>query len=142
MVNAGSTARSTFDASYARLNERWPAPAETVTLKSDFGSTQVHVSGPPEAPALVLLPAYQASSAEWIALARNLNGAFRVFAVDLVGDAGGSTAGIRKIDSPDDMVAWVDTVLDGLGLSTTQLGGHSYGAWIAHEYALRRPGRV
>ena len=101
----------------------------------------VHVSGPPEAPALVLLPAYQASSAEWIALARCLNGALRVYAVDLIGDAGGSTAGSRAIAGPDDMVAWLDTVLDGLGLPTTQLGGHSYGAWIANDTRRNaRPG--
>ena len=105
MVDDDSVGRSIFDASYARLTEGWPAPAETLTLNSDFGSTQVHVSGPPEAPALVLLPAYQASSAEWIALARSLNGAFRIYAVDLVGDAGGSTAGARAITSPEDMVA-------------------------------------
>jgi len=142
MVDNGSVGRSTFDASYARLNEGWPAPTETMTLDSAFGSTVVHASGPPEAPALVLLPAYQASSAEWIALARSLNGAFRIYAVDLVGDAGASTAGTRAIAGPQDMVAWVDAVLDGLGLASAQLGGHSYGAWIAHEYALRRPDRV
>ena len=78
----------------------------------------------------MLLPAYQASSAEWIALARSLNGAFRVYAVDLVGDAGGSTAGTRAIASPEDMVAWIDTVLDGLGLPTRP----------ARRALLRRPG--
>jgi len=142
MADNRPVGRSTFDASYDRLNESWPTPAQSVTLNSDFGSTQVHVSGPPEAPALVLLPAYQASSAEWIALARSLHGAFRVYAIDLVGDAGGSTAGSRAIATPEDMVAWIDVVLDGLGLATAQFGGHSYGAWIAHEYALRRPDRV
>ena len=142
MVDDHAAVRVVFDASYGRLTDSWPAPAETITLSSDFGSTLVHVSGPADAPALVLLPAYQASSAEWIALARSLNGALRVYAVDLVGDAGGSTAGTRAIASPDDMVAWIDTVLDGLGLPSTQLGGHSYGGWIATEYALQRPARV
>jgi pimeloyl-ACP methyl ester carboxylesterase len=142
MADNGPDGRSAFRASYVRLNARWPAPAETITLNSDFGSTAVHLSGPPDAPALVLLPAYQASAAEWIALARSLNGAFRIVAVDLIGDAGDSTAGSRAIATPDDMVAWLDSVLDGLGLATAQLAGHSYGAWIAHEYTLRRPDRV
>jgi len=142
MADNGPDGRSAFRASYVRLNARWPAPADTITLNSDFGSTAVHLSGPPDAPALVLLPAYQASAAEWIALARSLNGAFRIVAVDLIGDAGDSTAGSRAIATPDDMVAWLDSVLDGLGLATAQLAGHSYGAWIAHEYTLRRPDRV
>ncbi|MEP6561711.1 MAG: alpha/beta hydrolase [Nakamurella sp.] len=142
MPEGTASQRSTFDASSARLNESWPAPAEQITLSSDFGNTVVHVSGRADAPALVLLPAYQASSAEWIALARSLNGALRVYAVDLIGDAGGSTAGSRAIASPQDIVSWLDTVLDGLGLPTAALGGHSYGAWIADEYAQHRPDRV
>jgi pimeloyl-ACP methyl ester carboxylesterase len=134
--------RAVFDAADARLTGSWPAPTTTVLLDSAFGTTRVQISGPADAPALLLLPAYQASSAEWIELARTINGAYRVYAVDLIGDAGGSTAGARPITGPGDMVAWLDSVVDGLQLSTIQLGGHSYGGWIAVEYARQRPARV
>ncbi|MGQ4516136.1 alpha/beta fold hydrolase [Streptomyces sp. DW26H14] len=42
----------------------------------------------------------------------------------------------------DDLVAWLGALLDGLGLQSTALYGHSYGAWIALAYALAAPDRV
>ena len=59
-----------------------------------------------------------------------------------MGDAGHSVPGDHAIVSPDDMVTWIDTVLDGLGLEQPELVGHSYGAWIALTYGLQRPERV
>ena len=91
---------------------------------------------------LVLIPAYQATSAEWIELARALSSDRRVFAVDVNGDAGRSTTGVRAIATRADMVEWIDAVLDALQLQTAELCGHSYGAWIALAYALDRPQRV
>ena len=82
---------------------------------------------------------YQATSAEWIELAKLLIGERRLYAVDLMGDAGHSVRGERPIVTPDDMVAWIDTVLDGLGVDQPEFVGHSYGAWIALTYALERP---
>ncbi len=60
----------------------------------------------------------------------------------MMGDAGHSVRGERPIVTPDDMVAWIDTVLDGLDVAQPELVGHSYGAWIALTYALARPERV
>jgi pimeloyl-ACP methyl ester carboxylesterase len=40
------------------------------------------------------------------------------------------------------MIEWLDTVMDGLKLTTAELVGHSYGAWIALSYAIERPARV
>ncbi|MFJ6135371.1 alpha/beta fold hydrolase [Kitasatospora sp. NPDC092286] len=38
--------------------------------------------------------------------------------------------------------AWLDAVLDGPGVTEADLCGHSYGTWIALEYALHAPARV
>ena len=72
-------------------------------------------SGPPDAPPVVLIHAYQATSAEWMELARALSTDQRVFAVDVNGDAGPQHAPDRAISTPADLVEWLDTVLDGLG---------------------------
>ena len=134
--------RAAFLAAYDRLLSRWPAPHETLTVASAFGTTSVIASGPPDAPPVVLIHAYQATSAEWIELARALSTERRVFAVDVNGDAGHSTTGARPIATPTDMVQWLDTVMDGLKLTSAELCGHSYGAWIVLTYALERPSRV
>ena len=82
---------------------------------------------PRRCPPLVLLHAYQASSAEWFALTGPLSHARRIYAVDLVGDAGRSTAGPRSVATPADLVEYLDSVLDGLGLTSSELCGHFRG---------------
>ncbi len=131
-----------FDAFEEMLRDRWPDGTRTRDLTSPFGTTRVLVSGSPDAPPIVLFPAYQATSAVWGDLASALGGDRQVYAVDPIGDAGRSVAGSRGIETPEDQVEWIDGVLDGLGLDTAELGGHSYGAWIAMNYARQRPARV
>jgi len=48
----------------------------------------------------------------------------------------------QPIAGPADLMAWLDSVLDGLGLDVAALGGHSYGAWLALNYAIHAPARV
>ncbi len=96
--------------------------------------------GPP-----LLLPPGGGSptSASWYRQAAELSRVHRVYAVDLIGAPGRSTpAPGRHPRKVADLVSWLDAVLKGLGLAETDLGGHSYGAWIALHYALRAPHRV
>jgi pimeloyl-ACP methyl ester carboxylesterase len=34
---------------------------------------------------------------------------------------------------------WLDALFDGLGIDSADLGSHSYGGWLALNYALRAP---
>jgi len=139
---SNAVSRKAFFEAYDRLLARRAAPPESVDLTSDYGTTRVHASGPADGPPVVLLHAYQATSGEWNTLADLLSRDHRVFAVDMMGDAGYSVPGRRSITSSDDLIAYLDTVLDGLGVTDVQLCGHSFGAWIALTYALARPARV
>jgi pimeloyl-ACP methyl ester carboxylesterase len=65
-----------------------------------------------------------------------------VYAVDVPGDAGHSVPGGKPMASPGDIVAWLDGLLDRLGIGVTALAGHSYGAWMAARYAADHPDRV
>lgn len=91
---------------------------------------------------MVLLPGGRSTSAGWYANVGALAPVHRVYAVDILGDAGRSVPGGEPVASRDDIVAWLDGVLDGLGLDAAALGGHSYGGWIAARYAIARPERV
>ncbi|MFE2051363.1 alpha/beta fold hydrolase [Streptomyces sp. NPDC059459] len=143
------SARDTYDAgrfhaAYDTVMDKWPAGREARTVTTPFGETHVNVVGPPDGPPVVLLPGGgAATSASWYAQAGALARTHRVHAVDLVGAPGRSTpAGDRHPRTVADLDAWLDAVLDGLGIGETALGGHSHGAWIALHHALHAPGRV
>jgi pimeloyl-ACP methyl ester carboxylesterase len=135
-------ARARFLERYDRRAERWPVPSESRSVETSLGRTYVRVSGPPEAPPLVLLHGIGSNSLTWDANVAALSGSFRVHAVDAVYDYGRSipTAQARN---RDDLVRWLDELFTGLGLEGgVNLVGLSYGGWLASQYALRFPERV
>ncbi|MEV4299651.1 alpha/beta fold hydrolase [Microbispora rosea] len=148
-----------FLAAYdAVMAARWPASTEPAEIRTPYGTTHVNSVGPADAPPVVLLHGGGTTSTVWSGTARALGTAHRVHAVDTVGDAGRSVAGDRAIRTLSDQMAWLDAVLDGLGLSAVSpavsptvsptvspavsLCGHSYGAWSALHYAAHAPARV
>ncbi|MFB9349341.1 alpha/beta fold hydrolase [Streptomyces heliomycini] len=133
---------SAFDLAYDELRARWPGSTEERDVATPYGRTRVHVYGPADGSPLVLLPGGSATGLVWFANARVLGGRYRVHAVDLLGDAGRTERRGTPLKSADDLTAWLDALLDGLGLARTHLCGHSYGAWLAVRYALHAPQRV
>lgn len=131
-----------FDLAYDELRARWPASTEERDVTTPYGRTRVHVYGPANGTPLVLLPGGSATGLVWFANAPALGERFRVHAVDLLGDAGRTERQGIPLRSADDLTAWLDALLDGLGLARTHLCGHSYGAWLAVRYALHAPRRV
>ncbi|WP_308296555.1 alpha/beta fold hydrolase [Streptomyces sp. ISL-44] len=136
---------SLFRTAYDAVLAQWPGPVETADLPTPYGLTRVNSCGPAGAPPLVLLPGGGATSTVWGACAAaGLARTHRLHAVDLVGEPGLSVPepGLA-IRSVGELVGWLDTVIDGLGLDgPVVLGGHSYGAWIAAHYAASRPARL
>ncbi|WP_309894679.1 hypothetical protein [Archangium sp.] len=66
-------------------------PSESRTVDTSLGRTFVRVSGPPEAPPLVLLHGIGSNSLTWDDNVAALAGSFQVHAVDAVYDHGRST---------------------------------------------------
>lgn len=133
--------RAFFEA-YEALLRRWPPDVRALDVPSAYGSTRVHVCGPEDGTPLVLLPGGGATSMAWYANVAELARAHRVYAPDIIGDFGRSVHDGAPLRAAADLVAWLDAVHDALGLEGIRLCGHSYGAWIALNYALHAPGRV
>lgn len=126
---------------YREHLDAWPVPSEHVRIPTREGETFVVVSGPVDAPPLVLLHGSGANTSTWLGDITTWSEHFRTYAVDLVGEPG-SSAPTRPVLDSDAPARWLDDVLDGLGLTDTAMVGMSLGGWTALDYAIRRPGRV
>ncbi|MEV8021098.1 alpha/beta fold hydrolase [Streptomyces sp. NPDC086554] len=136
-----------FRTAYDKVLGKWPEGTVHRAVPTPFGDTHVTVCGPADAPPLVLLPGGGATAGSWFANVAELARTRRVFAVDLIGEAGRSVPDpSRPIRSVADLTGWLDALLDALldrvGGDAVDLCGHSYGAWIALHYALHAPHRV
>ncbi|MET9901130.1 alpha/beta hydrolase [Streptomyces sp. NPDC006446] len=131
-----------FQAAYDNVLRQWPVEVESVDVPSPYGSTRVHITGPKDGTPLVLLPGGGTTSVVWFANVQPLAAAFRVYGPDLMGDIGRSVHDGAPLRGADDLMAWLDALFDELRLDGAHLCGHSYGAWIALNYALRAPRRL
>ena len=127
----------------ARLAE-WPTPYESVYLDTSYGQVHVIVSGPEDAPPLLLMHAAAVSSWSWMYNVEALNQHYRTYAIDTIGEVGKSRLDSLE-DIPADGRAWSDLVAeiaDMLGVEKAYVAGASYGGYIATNYALDYPERV
>jgi pimeloyl-ACP methyl ester carboxylesterase/membrane protease YdiL (CAAX protease family) len=130
-----------FLAAYHAAMKLWPVPYEEMEVSGRFGITHVVVSGPKDAPPLVLLHGYMATSAMWSPNIADFTKDYRVYAVDVMGQPSKSipTAPIRNAD---DYAMWLAETLDALHLDRICLVGQSYGGWLALNSAIAAPERV
>ncbi|WP_160142438.1 alpha/beta fold hydrolase [Arthrobacter sp. SLBN-100] len=126
---------------YQKVLAQWPVPYEEITIPTPFGNTQVVASGDRDAPPLVLLHATGTSSTGWLLNTGPLSSSYRVFAIDIMTEAGKSKQ-TRLLSDRGDCVQWLSSVLDGLGLERTRLAGWSFGGWIALAFTIDEPQRV
>ena len=131
-----------FFAAYDAVLGLWPVPFEPVEVPSAYGTTHIQACGPVDGPPLVLLHAGGATSTVWFNNVGDLSRTHRVYAVDQIGDAGRSVHDGHPIRGVKDFMAWLDGLFDSLGLHGAALGGHSYGAWLALNYALHAPQQI
>lgn len=112
-------------------------------VATDFGSTHVRISGGGAGPPLVLIHPTTGSSLGWHSIIEPLSRQHAVYTPDTIGTIGRSVQ-TRPIESPLDLVQWLDDVLDRLDLTRIHLLGYSEGGWIAglHAALSTRPDRL
>jgi pimeloyl-ACP methyl ester carboxylesterase len=133
--------RDAVHAAYRALLADWPVPSEQLRVATRHGDTFVVACGPKDAPPLVVLHGAQANAAACIFDAASWSKHFRVYAIDVIGEAGLS-AEVRLPLDTEAHARWLDDVLDGLEVPRAAFVGTSLGGWFALDYATRRPKRV
>ncbi|MGY0499107.1 alpha/beta fold hydrolase [Nocardia sp. FBN12] len=141
MIYKSDEGRRLVEQRYREHLDAWPVPHEELRIDTGVGETFVVVSGPADAPPLVVLHGSGANASTWRGDIADWSRSFRVYAVDLPGEPGFSAPTRLALDS-DATANWLDEVIDGLGLDTVAMVGMSLGGWTALDYVQRRPGRV
>jgi pimeloyl-ACP methyl ester carboxylesterase len=133
--------QAAFLAAYDAAMKLWPVSYEEMEVPSRFGMTHVIASGPKDAPPLVLLHGYMATSTMWAPNIADFSKEYRVYAIDVMGQPSKSIP-TEPIRNPEDYAAWLAATLDGLHLDRVVLVGMSYGGWLALNFAIAAPERL
>lgn len=137
--NEESAAR--YFAAYDAVLAAWPVPFEERDIATRLGLTHVIVSGPPDAPPLLLLPNFAGSATVWRLNIAGLSRHYRTYAVDVIGQPGKSVAN-QRIRTRRQVADWLNDLLDGLGIGRASMVGCSYGGFVALNHAVLAPERV
>jgi pimeloyl-ACP methyl ester carboxylesterase len=126
---------------YNEVLTLWPRPYEELYVSSDFGVTHIIVNGPEDAEPIMLLHGQYSAATSWIPLIPALCRNFRVFAVDPIGEIGKSRPSFL-LKSRQDYRNWLCDIFDELKIQKANLVGHSYGGFLATNFAIANPERV
>jgi pimeloyl-ACP methyl ester carboxylesterase len=126
---------------YQAFLKRWPVANQQLRLPTRQGETFVIACGPETAPKLLLFHGGAANSAMWMGDVSEWAAYFRIYAVDMIGEAGFSAPSRPPLRS-DAHALWLDDVMNGLAIDRASIVGVSLGGWLALDYATHRPERV
>lgn len=140
-IYKSAAAEAAVHAAYRQVLDGWPIPHQELRIPTAQGETFVVACGPQDAPPLIALHGAQANAAAWMFDCLEWARHFRVYAIDMIGEAGFSAPSRPPLDG-DAHARWLDEVLVGLGVARAAFVGVSLGGWLALDYANRRPAKV
>lgn len=141
MIYRTAEGRALVLSQYRAVLDTWPVPSRETSVPTRHGETFVLTSGPNDGLPLILLHGSATNSASWIGDVGAWSQHFHMHAIDLIGEPGFSAPSRPPLGSGA-YAEWLDDILDALGLKQAAVIGLSLGAWVAMDYAIRRPDRV
>lgn len=134
----GKTAVMEF---YDSQLEQWDVPYDTMNVNTRYGNTFIITCGEKKAPPLILLHGSCMNSCMWLEDAREYSRSYRVYAVDIPGEAGRSDEKQLQLKGRcyED---WLSDVFDTLAIEKADLMGISFGAWLSTKFTICYPEKV
>ena len=126
---------------YDRMLGQWPVEHEFLEIPTRHGNTFVIASGDPGAAPLLLLHGAGSNSLMWIDDVQVYSKHYRVYAIDLIGEAGKSSANRPCWEGPA-YAEWFTDIYHGLNIDNATIIGISQGGWTALKFATAEPERV
>ena len=135
-VFKSEVSRDKFRAYYNDLLARFPF--EKRYFQTSFGQTFMLVAGQESNPPIILLHGSCSNSAFWFPEILGFSDKYRVYAIDIIGEAGNSEEYRPEIDSQE-FAIWMKEIHDKLGIEKSILIGNSLGGWMALKFATIYP---
>lgn len=107
-------------------------------VETTFGQTFMLTAGQESSPPIIMLHGSCSNSAFWFPEIMALANWYRVYAVDIIGEAGNSDEHRPDLAS-DAFARWMRDVFGALGLERAVLVGNSLGGWMALKFATVYP---
>src|SRR5687768_6526365 len=123
-IYKSTAAKEAVEAAYRAILDAWPVAKEELRVPTAQGETFVVACGPKDAPPLLAFHGAQANAATWMFDSALWSQSFRVYAVDVPGDAGFSAPERPPLGS-EAYVDWLDAVMTALGVQRAALVGVS-----------------
>ncbi|MEM7114658.1 MAG: alpha/beta hydrolase [Chloroflexota bacterium] len=140
-----AAAKEEYLTRYDAMADAWPVPSECRMIDTAYGQTFVRISGPVDAPPLILLHGAGGNSLQWMFNIEALSAHHRTYAVDSLINTGGVGRSVytQAITGAEAAMDWLDELFTALDLAENiNLLGGSYGGWLASHYALHAPNRL
>lgn len=131
----------TVETKQAELLRQWPVEKSELDLETRHGRTRVTACGSTDNPPLLLFHPGNSGSVFWIRQIQSYIQSHRVYAVDILGEAGQSEPA-RPAGKGPAYVEWIEDIYRGLGIHQAALLGVSLGAWMCLKFACAQPERV
>lgn len=93
-----------FHRAYDAVLAKWPDGTVPMALESDYGTTHINACGPQDGAPVILLPGGGATSTVWFGNVSALSAHNRVYAVDLIGEAGRSIPRGKPVKTIDELL--------------------------------------
>ena len=138
-----AAAREAYLAAYREVTASMPA-AQEQDIATSWGTVHATLFPGPEGSTrtpILLLPGWGAGIPMWRDLLPVLARERPVYAVDALGDAGLSNQSV-PLEAPDANAGWISETLTALEAPPVHVVGHSFGGWLATDFALRHPGQT
>ena len=137
------SARETYLAAYRDVMAGMPA-AQEWDVATSWGTVHATLFPGPEGSTktpILLLPGWGAGIPMWRDLLPVLTRERPVYAVDALGDAGLSNQSV-PLETPEANAGWISETLTTLEAPHVHVVGHSFGGWLATNFALHHPGQT